>query len=113
MNIYGIERGQGASYGAKRIDVNEEVYGIGVIKVDDEKSYLIQRFSTNDFTDGAPALSNYVTVRTDSIFLLSKDDVLLETDNFGDNKTNDGPVKTLKKEDHNFGQRIVSPIIDN
>ena len=113
MNIYGTERGLGASYGAKRICDNEEVYGIGIIKVDDEMSYLIQRFSTNDFTDGAPALAYYVSVQTDSIFLLNKDDVLLGTDNFDNNKTNDGPVKKLKKEDCNFGQRIVSPIIDD
>lgn len=112
MNIYGIERGLGASYRARKICDNEEVYGIGIIKVDDEKSYLIQQFSTNDFTDGAPALAYYVAVQTDSIFLLNKDDVLLETENFDDNKTNDGHVKRLKKEDCNFGQGIVPPLID-
>lgn len=113
MNIYGIELGLGASYGAKRLCDEEEVYGIGIIKVDDEKSYLIQRFSTNDFTDGAPAQAYYVSVKTDSIFLLNKDDVLLETTNFDDNKINGGPVKKLKKDDYNFGQRIVSPVIDD
>lgn len=115
MNIYGTERGLGASYGARRIENNEKVYGIGIIKVDDKKSYLIQQFSTNDFTDGAPALAYYVAVQTDSIFLLNKDDVLdvlLETDNLHDNKANDGPVKRLTKEDYNFGQRIVTPFID-
>lgn len=113
MNIYGIERGLGASYGARRIYDNEEVYGIGIIKVNDEKSYLIREFKTNNFTDGAPALAYYVAVYTDSIFLLNKDDVLLEMSNFDDYKTNDGPVRKLKKEDCNFGRNIVSPIIDD
>lgn len=56
MNIYGFEQELGASYGAKRLCDNEDVYGIGIIKVDDEKSYLIQCFSTDDFTDGAPSI---------------------------------------------------------
>lgn len=113
MNIYGIERGLGASYGARKIDDNEEVYGIGIIKVDDEKSYLIQKFLTNDFTDGSPALAYYVAVQTDSIFLLNKDEALLEITNFDDNKTNDGLVKKLKSEDYNFGKRIAPPIIND
>lgn len=41
MNIYGFEQELGASYGAKRLCDNEDVYGIGIIEVDDEKSYLI------------------------------------------------------------------------
>ena len=41
INIYGFEQELGASYGAKRLCDNEDVYGIGIIKVDDEKSYLI------------------------------------------------------------------------
>lgn len=113
MNIYGIERGLGASYGAKRICNDEEVYGIGIIKVDDNMSYLIQSFLTNDFTDGAPAQAYYVAVQTDSIFLLDKDDILLEATSFDSNKTNDDSVKILKKENCNFGKRIVSPIIDD
>lgn len=113
MNIYGIEQGLGASYGARKIDDNEEVYGIGIIKVDNEKSYLIQQFSTNDSTDGAPALAYYIAVQTDSIFILNKDDISLEEYNFDNNKTNDTPVKKLKKENYNFGQRIVTPLIDN
>lgn len=111
MEIFGIEKGLGASYGAKRIMDNEEVYGIGVIKVDEETSYLIQSFLTNDGTDGAPALAYYVSVQTDSIFLLSKDDVVSETDILEDNQTNDGPVKRLKIGDSNFGQQIVPPFI--
>ena len=37
MNIYGFEQELGASYGAKRLCDNEDVYGIGIIKVDDLK----------------------------------------------------------------------------
>lgn len=106
MNIYGIERGLGASYGAKSISDDKVVYGIGVIKVDDEKSYLIQQFLTDDLTDGAPAQAYYVAVQTESVFLLDKDDELSETDDFDDNKTDDGPAKSLK-----FGPKIVSPAI--
>ena len=113
MNIYGLEPGLGASYGAKRICYEEEVYGIGIVKVNDEKSYLIQSFLTDDFTDGVPAQAYYVAVQTDSIFLLDKDDVLLETTNFDGNKAIAGPVKKLKKESRSFGQRIISPIIDD
>lgn len=102
MKIYGIEQDFGASYGAKRIFDNEEIYGIAIIKVDDEKSYLIQRFETNDFTDGAPALAYYTAVQTESIFLINKDDTF-----------NDNPARKLKKENSNFCQNLISPIIDD
>lgn len=67
MIISGIEKGLGATYEARRIIDNRLVYGIAVIKIDEEKSYLIQRFETDDFTDGTPALAYYVPVTTYSI----------------------------------------------
>lgn len=74
MQIFGLEKGLGARYEAKKIEDNELVYGLAVIKVDDEKSYLIRLFETNDFTDGAPALAHYVAVKTNSVHLLEDDD---------------------------------------
>jgi len=72
MVISGIEKELGAIYEAQRIENNELVYGIAVVKVDDEKSYLIQRFETDDFTDGTPALAYYICVKTDSVNLLEE-----------------------------------------
>ncbi len=109
MNIYGFEQELGASYGAERLCDNEDVYGIGIIKVDDEKSYLIQCFSTDDFTDGAPARAYYVVVKTDSIFLLDK----LEDTSFDENNLDNGSVKKLKMEGFNLVQRIMSPIVED
>ncbi|MDE6292655.1 MAG: hypothetical protein K2L98_03125, partial [Bacilli bacterium] len=63
MVIFGLEPSLGASYGGKRIENDEEVYGIGIIKVDEEKSFLIQQFNTNDGVDDAPALAYYVGVK--------------------------------------------------
>lgn len=74
MTIYGTEKDLGAMYQAKRIENDEVVYGLATIKVDDEKSYLIQLFETDDFTDGVPARAYYVAVRTDSITSLLKDE---------------------------------------
>lgn len=74
MTIYGTEKCLGAMYEAKRIENDEVVYGLGAIKVDDEKSYLIQMFETDDFTDGVPARAYYVAVRTDSISKLEEED---------------------------------------
>lgn len=70
MIISGIEKELGATYEARRIVDNELVYGIAIIKVNEEKSYLIQRFETDDFTDGTPALAYYIPVRTDSVISL-------------------------------------------
>ncbi len=67
MQIYGLEKGLGAKYEAKRIEDNEVVYGLATIEVDDEKSYLIRLFETDDFTDGVPALAHYVAVWTNSV----------------------------------------------
>lgn len=67
MKIFGLEKGLGAKYEAKRIEDDELVYGLAVIKVDDEKSYLIRLFETDDFTDGVPALAHYVAVKTNSV----------------------------------------------
>lgn len=67
MIISGIEKELGAIYEAKRIENDELVYGIAVIKIDDNKSYLIQRFETNDSVDCAPALAYYIPVKTKSI----------------------------------------------
>ncbi len=111
MDIYGSEKGLGASYRAISICDKEEVYGIGIVKVDDTKSYLIQQFSTDDFTDGTPALAYYVAVYTDSISLLNEEDVLIETTNF-DNESKDNSVKKLKKENCRFGQLVIYPFID-
>ncbi len=112
MDISGIEKGLGASYGARRVDNDQEVYGIGVIKKDNEISYLIQLFQTNDFTDGAPALAHYTSVFTDSIFILSEDDLSLETSDSYDNKTSENTVKQYKKSSCNFGQSLITPLID-
>lgn len=74
MEIYGLEKGLGAMYQAKRIENDEVVYGLATIKVDDEKSYLIQLFETDDFTDGVPARAHYVAVRTNTIISLLEDE---------------------------------------
>ena len=44
MVISGIEKELGAIFEAKRIEDDNLVYGISIIKVDSNKSYLIQRF---------------------------------------------------------------------
>ena len=72
MIISGLEKELGATYEARRIMDDEVVYGIAVIKVNDEKSYLIQRFETDDMTDGTPALAYYIPVKTHSVILLEK-----------------------------------------
>lgn len=74
MVISGLEKELGAIFEARRIEDDSLVYGIAVIKVDCEKSYLIQRFETNDSVDGAPALAYYVAVKTSSIRLLNEDE---------------------------------------
>lgn len=76
MQIYGLEKGLGAKYEAKRIEDNEVVYGLAAIEVDDEKSYLIRLFETDDFTDGVLALAHYVAVWTNSISKLEDEDNL-------------------------------------
>lgn len=74
MIISGIEKGLGAVYEAKRLENNQLVYGIAIIKVDNDKSYLIQRFETNDFVDGAPAQAYFIAVKTNSIILVEDED---------------------------------------
>lgn len=114
MVIFGLEPGLGASYAGKRIENDEEVYGIGVIKVNEEKCYLIQQFCTNDGVDDAPALSYYVAVKTDSIRMLSEEEEL-EHERFleGDTPSEGEFVKKLTKEHENLGQRIISPFTRN
>lgn len=74
MTIYGVEKGlDPVLYEAKRIENGEAVYGLAVIKVNEEKSYLIQLFETDDFTDGVPARAHYVTVQTNSVSLIEED----------------------------------------
>lgn len=72
MIVLGLEKELGATYEARRIVDNELVYGIAVIKVDDEKSYLIQRFETDDSTDGTPALAYYIPIITCSVIHLEE-----------------------------------------
>lgn len=74
MQIYGLEKGLGAKDEAKRIEDNEVVYGLAAIEVDDEKSYLIRLFETDDFTDGVPALAHYVAVWTSSVTEIEDED---------------------------------------
>lgn len=74
MIISGLEKELGATYEARRIVDNELVYGIAVIKVDDEKSYLIQRFETDDSTDGTPALAYYISVQTKSVSFIKDEE---------------------------------------
>jgi len=74
MVIQGVEKELGAVFEAKRIEDNELVYGIATIKVDSKKSYLIQRFETNDSVDCCPAFAYYVAVETSSIRLLNEDE---------------------------------------
>ena len=74
MIISGLEKELGATYEARRIIDNELVYGIAVIKVNEEKSYLIQRFETDDYTDGTPALAYYIPVKTYSVIFLEQDE---------------------------------------
>ncbi|MDE6142229.1 MAG: hypothetical protein K2G03_06460 [Bacilli bacterium] len=114
MVVFGLEPGLGASYSGNRIENDEKVYGIGVIKVDEEKSFLIQQFCTNDGVDDAPALSYYVAVQTSSIHILSEEEVL-EHQRFLDEGilSNDDDVKKLTKENESFGQRIISPFTRN
>lgn len=118
MVIFGLEPGLGASYAGKRIENDQNVYGIGVIKVDEEKSYLIQQFNTNDGVDDAPALAYYVAVQTDSIRMLSEEDQILDkmaedevSEEMSSEETslNEEPVKKLTKENENFGKRIITP----
>lgn len=73
MVIQGMEKELGAIYEARRIEDNSKVYGIAIIKVDEEKSYLIQRFETDDFTDGVPALAYYVPVTTSSVKFIKEE----------------------------------------
>lgn len=123
MVIFGLEPGLGASYAGKRVENDEKVYGIGVIKVDEEKSYLIQQFNTNDGVDDAPALAYYVAVQTDSIYMLSEDEKLLaempedevseEMSLDEGTPSNDESVKKLTKENENFGKRIITPFTRN
>lgn len=114
MVIFGLEPGLGASYGGKRIENNEDVYGIGVIKVDEEKSFLIQQFCTNDGVDDAPALSYYVAVQTSSIYMLSEEEVLEHESFLEEDIPSEGEnVKKLTKENESFGQRIISPFTRN
>lgn len=70
MVISGIEKELGAIFEAKRIEDDNLVYGISIIKVDANKSYLIQRFETNDSVDGSPGLAYYAAVKTSSIKLI-------------------------------------------
>lgn len=70
MVISGIEKELGAIFEAKRIEDDNLVYGISIIKVDSNKSYLIQRFETNDSVDCSPGLAYYATVKTSSIKLI-------------------------------------------
>ena len=84
MIISGLEKELGATYEARRIADNELVYGIAVIKVDDNKSYLIQRFETDDSTDGTPALAYYIPVKTYSVILLEEDEEDTSCQNCGE-----------------------------
>ncbi len=114
MVIFGLEQGLGASYAGRRIENDEEVYGIGIIKVDEEKSFLIQQFNTNDGVDDAPALAYYVAVKTDSLYMLNEEDEL-EHERFleGETQPNDEPIKKLTKENASLGQRIITPFTRN
>lgn len=56
-----------SSLKANRIENDEIVYRIGVIYIDEDISYLVQLFETNDFTDGAPGMAYYIPVKTDSV----------------------------------------------
>lgn len=91
MVISGTEKELGATYQAKRIENDEVVYGIGIVNdVDDKnKSYLIQLFETNDFTDGAPAMAYYIAVKTDSIIPLTKFGMLSIDDNYDEKNIED------------------------
>ncbi|MBE6146836.1 MAG: hypothetical protein E7168_00720 [Firmicutes bacterium] len=57
---------------------NQVVFGVGVIKVDDEKSYLIQLFQTNDSVDSSLAMAYYSVVKTNSIISFNDFDVQLD-----------------------------------
>ena len=81
MVISGLEKELGATYQAKRIEDDQVVFGIGVIKVDEEKTYLIQMFQTNDSVDGSPAFAYYIPVKTNSIVSFNSFDVQLNNDN--------------------------------
>ena len=69
-----MQKELGAIYEARKIVDNEVVYGISIIKVDDEKAYLIQRFEIDDMTDGVPALAYYVPVQTKSVSLIKDEE---------------------------------------
>jgi len=75
MTISGLFIELGATYEAKRIENDETVYGIGVIKVDEEKSFLIQSFETNDFVDCAPAMAYYIPVKSNTIISYNDFDI--------------------------------------
>lgn len=107
MIIYGLEPGLGASYAGRRIVDNEEVYGIGVVKIDEEKSYLIQQLRTNDGVDGAPAFADYVAVQTDSLYILSDEDIVDYDEPLEEEKAGEEPSKKLTKE--NLGEILTSP----
>ena len=70
MLIQGLEKELGATYQANRIENDEITYGIAVIVADEEKSFLIQRFETNDLVDNAPGIAYYVAVKTESVSLI-------------------------------------------
>ena len=72
MVITETEKELGACVGGMSVDSDEMVYGVGVVKKDAEISYLIRRFETNDFTDGAPAMAYYLPVRTNTIEFYDK-----------------------------------------
>lgn len=107
MIIFGLEPGLGASYAGRRIVDDEEVYGIGVVKVDEEKSYLIQQLRTNDDVDGAPAFADYVAVQTDSLYILSEEDIVDYDEPLEEAKSEEEAPKKLTKE--NLGKRLISP----
>lgn len=70
MIFQGFEKELGAIYQANRIENDEIAYGIAVIVADKEKSFLIQRFETNDSVDDAPGIAYYVGVKTESVSLI-------------------------------------------
>lgn len=80
MVIKGLLKELGATYEARRIEDDELVFGVGIIKVDENKSYLIQSFETNDYVDCAPAMAYYTAVKTDSIVSYNKYDSKKETE---------------------------------
>lgn len=97
MVIQGLLEELGATYEARKIADDELVFGVGVIKVDENKSYLIQRFETDDMTDGVPALAYYAAVKTDSIVSYNKYDSKTEIDHHDKYINLDGKGPSLVK----------------